>query len=332
MSTQIAFEEIVSYLEIPCDTLILFHRNPDADAVGSAFALKYVMEALGSRAWCLCANEVPGRLRFLMNETQESTTSESIPSDFDVQRVVSVDSASPAQLGALYEMFEERIDLMIDHHGVGEPYAKYCYIRPEAAATGEILFDMVKALALEGRLEITEALCTDLYAAISADTGCFRFSNVTPKTHLRAAELLSGGIDSAEINHRLFDSKSEEQLRAEAAGVSNLNLFADGQIAVITFPYALKAALGLSDEHMETLIDVARSLEGVKVAICIRQPAAEGRFRVSTRSSCNYDVSALCRKFDGGGHVRAAGCTLFAADIAEAMEKIVSVIDLSQLN
>ncbi|MBQ8310326.1 MAG: DHH family phosphoesterase [Clostridia bacterium] len=332
MSTQISFEEIVSHIETPCDTLILFHRGPDADAVGSAFALRRVLEALGSRAWCLCSGEVPPRLRFLMNGEQQSVLAESVPEDFDVQRVISVDSASPAQLDSLYRLYGDRIDLMIDHHGVGESYATYCYIRPEAAATGEILFDLVKALALEGRLEITEALCTDLYAAISGDTGCFRFSNVTPRTHLRAAELLSGGIDSADINHRLFDCKSEEQLRAEAAGVSNLNLFADGRIAVITFPYALKAALGLSDEHLETLIDVARSLEGVKVAVCIRQPAAEGRFRVSTRSSCDYDVSALCRKFEGGGHVRAAGCTLFASDITEAMEKIVSAIDLSQLN
>ena len=197
---------------------------------------------------------------------------------------------------------------MIDHHGIGEAYASNCYIRPEAAATGEILFDLVKLLASNGRIEVTEALCTNLYAAISGDTGCFRFSNATPKTHMRAAELLACGIDAADINHRLFECKSEEQLRAEAAGVSNLQVFGDGKIAVITFPYALKAALNLSDEHLETLIDVARSLEGVCVAICIRQPQSEGRFRASVRSSCNYDVSALCRKFDGGGHVRAAGC------------------------
>lgn len=332
MSVQIAFEELVSHLEDARDTLILFHRSPDADAVGSAFALKHVLTSLGSRTWCLSANEVPPRLRFLMDAEQTSVLLSSVPTDFDVRRVISVDSASPTQLDSLYETFGGRIDLMIDHHGMGEPYAEYCYIRPEAAATGEILFDLVKQLAREERVEITDALCTNLYAAISSDTGCFRFSNVTPKTHLRAAELLSGGIDSGEINHRLFDSKSEEQLRAEAAGISNLNLFADDRIAVITFPYALKAALGLSDEHLETLIDVARSLEGVKVALCIRQPAPEGRFRVSTRSSCDYDVSALCKRFDGGGHTRAAGCTIIASDIAEAMQKIVSEIDLSQLN
>jgi phosphoesterase RecJ-like protein len=143
---------------------------------------------------------------------------------------------------------------------------------------------------------------------------------------MRAAELVASGIDCAEVNQKLFESKSLEQLRAQAAGISNLHLFENGQIAVITFPYALKAALDLSDEHLETLVDVARSLTGVKVAIAIRQPGTGGTFRVSTRSNCNYDVAALCAKFDGGGHKKAAGCTILAADADEAMNKIVREI------
>ena len=323
------FEEIVSYLEQPADTLILFHRNPDADAVGSAFALKKVLSDLGSRAWCLSCDDVPLRLRFLMDGEQESTLPESLPTEWEIARVVSVDSASPAQLGSLYELYGEHIDLMIDHHGMGEVYADH-YIRSGAAATGEIMFDLVKQLATEGRVTITDSLCTDLYAAISADTGGFRFSNVTPETHLRAAELLASEIDCAEINRRLFDAKTLEQLRAESAGISNLHLFEDGRVAVITFPYALKAALGLGDEHLNTLVDVARSLMGVEVAVAIRQPSADGVFRVSMRSSCNVDVAAICAKFDGGGHQKAAGCTVCAADADEAMKKIVSEINFDE--
>ncbi|MBQ9773558.1 MAG: DHH family phosphoesterase [Clostridia bacterium] len=328
MSEQIAFESIVTYLEEPADTLVLFHRAPDADAVGSAFALRQVLEGLGSRAFCVCSGEVPARLRFLMHGMQESVLPEAIPADFEVRRIVSVDCASPSQLDRLYELYEGQIDLMIDHHASGTMYADYCYIRPNAAATGEIVFDLVKQLAGEGRVRITDELCIDLYAAISGDTGCFRFSNTTTKTHMRAAELLASGIDGAEINHLLFDCKSEAQLRAEAAGISNLHLFMDGRVAVITFPYALKAALALEDEHLETLVDVARSLSGVEVAICIRQPAAEGRFRVSARSSSQYDVAELCRKFDGGGHAKAAGCTVLAQDIGDAMSTLVGAITL----
>ncbi len=327
---ELSFEEVITRLTEPADTLVLFHRNPDADAVGSAFALKQVLEDLGSRAWCVCESELPERLRFLTNGVQSSVLPESIPEDFENIRVISVDSAAPSQLGELNDLYGDCVDMMIDHHEMGWPYADY-YIPPHAAATGEIVFDIVKRLANEGLVEVTESLCTALYAAISADTGCFRFSNVTPETHLRAAKLMASGIDCAAINLRLFDTFSMGQLRARAAGISNLHLHADGKIAVITFPYALKAALGLEDSDLDTLVDVARSLHGVKIAVSIRQPETEGVFRASVRSSCDYDVSALCVEFGGGGHTKAAGCTIEAADCDEAMQKLVAAIDLNRL-
>ena len=325
-----SLEEVCEWLSAPADTLVLFHRNPDADAVGSAFALKKVLSDLGSRVWCVCSDEIPARLTFLADHEQESVLPDSIPQDFTAERIISVDTASPAQLGELYALYGDRVDLMIDHHEMGEMYANHC-IQHDAAATGEIMFDLVKHLATEGRITITDRLCMRLYAAISADTGGFRFSNVTPETHRRAAELVASGIDCAAINHRLFDCNSMEHLRATAAGISNLHVFADGKVAVITFPYALKVALGLSDSDLDGLVDIARSLMGVYVAVSIRQPSAEGVFRVSVRSSCTYDVAALCARFDGGGHKKAAGCTLQAADMEEAMTKIVSAIDFLEL-
>jgi phosphoesterase RecJ-like protein len=327
----LTFEEIITRISEPKNTLILFHRNPDADAVGSAYALKKILADLGSRAWCVCGEELPPRLEFLADGEQESVLPEQIPEDFAAERIIAVDTASPFQLGRLNELYGDRVDLMIDHHGVGEPYANH-YIRPEAAATGEIMFDLVKQLATDGLVEIDEALCVDLYAAISADTGGFRFSNVTADTHMRAAELMASGIDSAEINHLLFDCFSMEQLRARAAGISNLQLFSGGKVAVITFPYALKAALGLEDHHLSTLVDVARSLEGVMIAISVRQPGTDGSFHVSMRASCDYDVSEVCARFGGGGHARAAGCTFSAENMEDAVEKLVGAIDFEALN
>ena len=207
----LSFDALLTRLVRPANTLILFHRNPDADAVGSAFALKKVLTDLGSRVFCVCESEIPARLLFLTDgQEQESVLPQAIPADFALERIVSVDTASPAQLGALYALYAGKIDLMIDHHGMGEPYADH-YIRPDAAATGEILFDIVKHLATAGRVKITQSLCTAIYGAISADTGGFRFQNVTADTHLRAAELMASGIDCAEINHRLFDSFSMER-------------------------------------------------------------------------------------------------------------------------
>lgn len=332
MSTHVSLDEILEQLKSPQDTLVLFHRSPDADAAGSAYAMKKVLEALGSRAYCVCESELPRRLSFLLFGEQESTLPESIPADFSVSRIVSVDTASPSQLGSLYERFGDRIDIMVDHHGKGTPYARLAYVRPDAAATGEIMFDLLGSPLLAKKGAMSQEVATALYASISADTGGFRFSNTTPKTHMCAAELLSLGIDAAGINHLLFESKSIEQLRAEAAGFSRLSLHAGGRVAVISFPYTLKQELGLEDAHLETLIDIARSVSGAKLAFVIRQPSNEGRFRVSARSACDFDVAALCASFGGGGHIRAAGCTLFADSIEQAQNTLLSAIDFSFQN
>jgi len=325
--SQISFDTVLESLCEARDTLVLFHRAPDADAVGSAFAMRMVLESLGSRAYCVCQDEIPLRLRFLMHGMQESVLPESIPGDLQDVRVISVDTASPSQLGTLFASYGDRVDLMIDHHGVGEPYANY-YVRPDAAATGEIMFDIVKQLATEEKLQITPALCTNLYAAISADTGGFRYSNVTPETHLRAAELLESGIDTARINHLLFSSRTMEELRAQAAAISNLQTHREGKVAIVTCPYALKVVLGLRDQHLDGLVETARSLMGVEVALSIRQPNAEGIFRVSMRSASDFDVSAVCAKFGGGGHKKAAGCTLVAADMDDAIQKLLAELQL----
>ncbi|MBE6566742.1 MAG: hypothetical protein E7659_06530 [Ruminococcaceae bacterium] len=109
-------DELIALLEAPADTLIIFHRNPDADAVGSAFALSNVLEQLGSPTRCVCQDEVPDNLQFLMNGTQESVLVDAVLADFEPVRIISVDTASRAQMGTLADLFGESVDVMIDHH------------------------------------------------------------------------------------------------------------------------------------------------------------------------------------------------------------------------
>lgn len=321
------FLEVCRELAEPKNTLILFHTRPDGDAVGSAFALKLLLEAAGSRAWCVCVNEVPQRLNFLSAGIQDSALPESIPEDFETERILTVDTASPSQLGELYERFGDKIDMMIDHHAKGEPYADYLVLS-DVAAAGEIVFDVSRRFLADGMIDrLPERLDFCLYAAISSDTGCFKYSNVTPQTHLRSAELLKSGIDTARINQLLFDSKSMEVLAVEKAGFDTLKMFHNGKIAVVFFTYDMKQKLGVMDEHLETLIDVARSVEGVDVAVAIRQPGPEKSFRVSTRSASAVDVSVVCTYFGGGGHVRASGCTIIADSIEHVADLVVGQIE-----
>ncbi len=323
---QLKLDEVCALVKERMDTLIIFHVRPDADAIGSAFALKLVLEAMGSRAICVCENEIPSRLAFLTEKHQRSARFESLDKSFEFERVITVDTASPSQLGSLQSLFENRVDLMIDHHESGTRYAD-SYVRPDYAAAGEIVYEIAERLVELGELEKIPRDAYDLiYAALSSDTGCFKYSNVSPHTHLCAARLLDAGVDAAEINHRLFDCKSEKMLAAEAAGIQNIQFYNNRKIAAVLFPFSLKQSLELEDEHLETLVDVARAVDGVKIAMSVRQSTAYRSFRISLRSSCGFDVSTVAKKFGGGGHAKAAACTIEADSIEFATRLVVDEI------
>ena len=318
----LTLRQIADKLSQPQPTVILMHVSPDGDAVGSAFALACWLREMGSPAYCLCAEEIPARLRFLMGDEQESLLLSSLPQGFEDARVVTVDVASPMQLGSLWEVFGERISLEIDHHERGTRYADG--IVQGCAATGELIYEL---FAL-GTKEITKRAAELMYAALTTDTGGFRYSNTTPETHLRAARLLACGIDAANLNHLLLEVKSKEILSAEAAGYSMMQTYADGRVAIIPFDFETKKRLGLENEHLSTLVDVARKLAGVQIAVAIRQPDAQSVFRVSMRASVDFDVSAVCATFGGGGHPRAAGATLTAyKTIEQATAAVLAAIE-----
>ena len=323
---QYQLDDICRLLIEKRNTLILFHVRPDADAIGASFAMKLVLEAMGMNVLCACENEIPSRLAFLTEKHQKSAKFENIDPSFEFERVITLDTASPAQLGNLQKLFENRVDLMIDHHENGIKYADN-YIRSDYAATGEIIYEIAQRLVEMGELkEIPYDAYNLIYAALSSDTGCFKYSNVSPHTHLCAAQLIAAGVDAAEINHRLFDCKSEKMLAAESAGFQNMKFYNNRKIAAVLFPFELKQKLELEDEHLETLVDVARAVDGVKIAISVRQSTSYRSFRISLRSSCSFDVSSVARHFGGGGHVKAAACTIEADSIEFATRLVVDEI------
>ena len=322
---KLSLDELCSKLCEKKTTLIIFHCRPDADAVGSAFALRELLRLMEIPAICACADEVPERLRFLTDGVQGSVILEE-GMELDHERVISVDSASPSQLGSLYERLRKNIDIMIDHHSMGTVYADN-YIIPEASATGEIIYEIAEKLLSDGKIShIPPRITNSVYAAICSDTGGFRYSNATPKTLCIAAELMECGVDHVFITHQLFEAKSYKQVKAEGEAATRLKLHDGGRIASVTFPYSSKMALELSDEHLETIINIPRSVAGVEVAFSVRQPEDAPFFRVSMRSEGEFNVSKICASFGGGGHVKAAGCSVEAANIREAEEKILEAI------
>ena len=322
---KLSFSELCDKLAEKKRTIIVYHIRSDADAVGSAFALKELLTLMGIPTICACSDEVPPHLRFISEFSQGSVLLDE-GLDIGHERVISVDSASPEQLGEIYNTLRKDIDIMIDHHGEGKVYADN-YIEPDAASTAEIIYKIVKEMKKRGCVyELPPRIYEYIYAGLSGDTGCFKYANVTPETHIMAAELLREGVNAAKINHLLFSSKSLKQIKAEGEASRRITLYDEGRIAITTMPYSIKYSLGLTDDVMGAVIDIPRSISGVEIAAFIRQSENTGVFRASLRSVGDIDVSRVCATFGGGGHKRAAGCTIEAQGIEDAERKLVSAI------
>lgn len=297
--------------------MILIHRRPDGDTVGTATALATIYRLLGKKAVILSSDAIPKRLAFIPEEVGIEVTYQ--PTDGEY---ISVDVASPEQLGTLSHL-ADKIKIMIDHHEVGKIFAD-SYIIPGASSAAEVLFDLVSELIEMGKISLTRELASSLYTAISSDTGAFRYSNTSPRTLRTAASLIECGIDFASINHRLFCSKSGEELSAEGFVASSLKTELDGAIAYVVITRRDMDSLSLTDEHFETAVDVVRSLSGVKVAVAFKEQK-DGAFRASLRST-GANVAAVAEKFGGGGHIRASGCTLNKENGKEAIDALISEI------
>ena len=297
--------------------LVFTHENPDADTIGSCFALVNTLRSLGKKAYPACGDKIPASLIFMTDGEREFHI-ENAPADFTPEYYISVDVASSAQLG-VYKHLANRINLSLDHHATHEKFSEHYLIDPRAAACAEIVYHIINRLLIG---EIPEKTASLLYAALAADTGGFRYANTTPITHKIAAKLIERGANHAEICRNLFECKTKTALAAEAFAMANVSYFAGGRISYVKITKEDKRATGFEDEDTYDVINVIRRVDGVKVAILIREKD-DGTFKISTRSSCEIDVSKICAIFGGGGHAGAAGCSVMPENAEAAVERII---------
>ena len=308
---------------------VLCHTNPDGDTVGSSSALALIARGAGVRSAVILPDEPQERLRFLL-PPEGGSIGAGAADGFDL--ICSVDVASPNQLASLGDLIP-RVGFMIDHHGKGEPFAKNL-ISPDASAAGEIVFDVYEEAVKRGALSRDPEIARRIYGAILSDTGSFAFSNVTPRTLRIAADLLeeisadADGMSADEINRLLFGQATEAELRAKMLIVKNMKILAGGALAGSYITAAEFEENGISERDAGGTVDVPRSLLGVKAAFVIRQSPRDPReFRISSRSNSDFDVSAVCALFGGGGHRRAAGCNVYADSPEEAFETVAAAFE-----
>lgn len=290
--------------------LIITHARPDADTLGSAFALKYAYPEKNIHV--LCGDEIPERLRFITDGSVTALT------DNKYEHIISVDCADTALMGKA-DIYSGMVEIKIDHHRSRNDYAEYNYADPDAAACAEIIFDILKK---NNRLNIRASEA--LYAAIAADTGCFKYSNTTARTHDIASELISFGIDIAKINELLFERRTKGEIESLKIALQSLEFYLDGRISVIAVSNIIKQNNDISDDDLGSVSSLGREIDGVELAIVIKEKTEQpGCYKVSMRSGESVDCSSICAHFGGGGHLRASGAAICAESLCEAKKIVV---------
>ncbi|MDR2525452.1 MAG: DHH family phosphoesterase [Oscillospiraceae bacterium] len=288
---------------------ILTHSHPDGDTLGCAFALARAARALGKSACVLCEDTIPAQFDYMAADLRLTEHANAF--------TVCVDVADEHLLGkSLAEQYHGRIDLSVDHHPTNTHFAAETLVRPEAAATAEILCDLIDLLGVP--LDLPMASC--LYTGISTDTGCFRYTNTTAATHRYAARFIELGTPAAELDRLFFETKTKTCLALERMAFDGLRYFCGERVALIAVTQDMFRQSGSNEDEYIKLVAQTRQIEGVTVGVSIRE-RTDGSYKISLRSHPPVDAAAICGKMGGGGHTRAAGCASEAT-----LEQTISTI------
>ncbi len=311
MENNISIEGIRELLEGWDDILIITHSNPDADTLGSAFGIRYAYPEKNIRV--VCSDIIPDRLGFIC----EGETG--IPTE-EYKHIMTVDCAELHLTGEAGKKYGDRIELKIDHHRTSEGYAKYNYAEETTGSAGEIVYKIVKD-------RLNKRAADALYAAISSDTGCFRYTNVSAGTHRVAAELIEAGADHSRINAYLYENKPRAEIAAMRVALNSLEYFYEGRVALVTFTNKTKADNGIDDDSLGAISSLTREIEGVDLGIVLKEKTGhDGNYKISMRSTEAVDCSAICEMLGGGGHMRASGAGVVADSVEEAKKILMTAV------
>lgn len=298
--------EVITELRNARSFLLAVHENPDGDAIGSMLALRLLLQQLGkSSITCVCADPVPSMFHGLPGAAAiVNAESDTDTDDYDLG--ILIDCGTFSRIGAAADFFasEKRL-LILDHHQEpGEP-GSVGLVDAGFAATGELIAELYQA----AEVPFTADAAGCLYAAISCDTGCFRFANTTARTHRLAAELMGTGIAIDELNARFFSDMSPQKFEVMRRVLERVTLYHEGAVALSWLTAADLQEIGAVNSDSENLVNLWQSIRGVQLAIFLKQ-FDEGETRVSFRSTASFDSAAFLRTLGGGGHAMAAGATL----------------------
>ncbi|MBQ7903239.1 MAG: bifunctional oligoribonuclease/PAP phosphatase NrnA [Oscillospiraceae bacterium] len=296
MTTKIDINAAARLLLEKDNIIILCHKNPDGDTLGSAAALCHALTAMGKKCAVACHNRIPSKYDYLEIPVYDN--------QFDVEYVVSVDVAGVNLLGDNLMEYAHKVDLCIDHHGSNGNYANYLCLYADYPAAAQVMYELLVAM----NADITPHIADCLYTGLITDTGCFKYSSTTPLTHEIGARLMELGAQHTMLVERFFMSKSRKAVQLEKFMLNNLEYYFDDRCALLALTREVMMEIQPDPTDLDGLSSMPRNFEGVDISILIRPLKEEGNYKLSIRTGETVDACALASALGGGGHIRAAGC------------------------
>ncbi len=304
-------QETASFFQSHDGFLLVTHKNPDGDTLGSAAALCHALNRLGKSARLYRNPEITEKY---MPYVSPFLTEEG----FIPQCIVSVDVAAA---NMVCPGFEGTFDLTVDHHETNAGFGSYNCIYPDKSACGEIVLEIIEAMNVVP--DETEA--TLLYMAVSTDTGCFVYGNTNADSFAAGSRLLAYGARNKEINLRFFRKFSKSRLALEGMMLSSLELYREGKIVIASIPMEMMIQTGATEDDTDDLASIPGRVDTQVVGVLIRENE-NGKSKVSVRTLPEVNACSICSRFGGGGHDQAAGCTIPVPPV-QAKELILQVIN-----
>jgi len=319
---RVPFEKIVEALGPAKRVLTVSHARPDGDALGSTIAFALWLESLGKEVHAWNQDGVPEKFQYLPKWQIVGQPPQGEKVKFDA--AIALDTAVFDRVGkSVVEAADAAMWVNIDHHVSNNAYGDYAHIEGESPATGQIVFDFLKAAGAE----ITPEIAGNLFAAISTDTGSFQYPSTTARTFEVGAELVRAGVDVGELSKAIYDSYPKRRLDLLRELLNTATFMCDEKVAACSLSLDTAERLGVVPEDNEGLIDHLRAVDGVVAAVFFEELAEyPGEIRVSMRSkNPAVDACAVCQQFGGGGHALAAGARL-KGSLNEVERKVLDAL------
>jgi len=304
--------EITAELSKANNIVIVPHKGPDGDAMGSTLALMHFLKDKGHNANVIAPNEYPNFLKWLPGNDQVIIYEESKKLADDIiekaEIIFTLDFNDLSRCGDMQQALEasEATFIMIDHHQEPANYADYTYSDTSMSSTCEMVYHFIERLRAKNK--ITPEIASCLYTGIMTDTGSFRFSSTTPNTHRVVADLIEKGAENSKIHQDVFDTNSESRLQLLGKALQNLKVNRQFRTAYITISQKELDAHNFKKGDTEGFVNYGLSLDGIVFAAIFIENKQEGIIKISFRSKGDFSVNTFARAhFNGGGHNNAAG-------------------------